>query len=474
MPEDFKYIRNRIQEYRSEDLLYFCFTTLDKHVINYPIWYIYTLIKWTLIYGGKQYPPKKLSQDKFYKLLNQVANFNEEHISSFIKQKGKLLRAFQILSYQQFYLQKTPHISKFYTQSILFYFNPGRKYNFNYVFEEKTGLSVIDFLKLIKLFYCQIYIEQLSSEWRFYGYFSNDFMLAASELIGIEKVQKFVNLLTLTQENAKSNAMNYRYQVNNVNLQTMEMTFLSLCPFIYWDDQLKLIDKRLFNYTSLYFIYDYLKSNNDQFTTEFGHRLEKYIELGLKELQLSYKNENQLKSVLPQPSSLVDFMLEDDCIYIECKASEISPYAAINPTDENLSNALKKTLLKAYFTQLCRVSKELSPESENWGIIITYKEYFWSDFIELFELSDADLVNDNTTKHLPPENVFIIDLETWDYLLCVIKQYNLTIKSILQEAKTASVNKHKRPLFFKQHLDKYKIEHIKLSYLEDVEDYLNY
>jgi hypothetical protein len=473
MSEEFSYIRNRISEYRKSELLKFSFNILERNKENktFPIWYVFTLIKWVLIYGEKKYPSKELNEDKFIKLLNQVTDFNKEHISYFIKQKGKLLRAFQILYYQQFYLQKQPHISKLYCQAILFYEDTGRKYNINNVFEEKTGLTVIDFLELIKYFYCHVYIELLSSEWRFYGYFPEDVLQAISEIVGAEKVQKFIDLLTLTSDNAKSNALNYRNQVKNENLQTMEMTFLTLSPFIYLDNKLKLIHKRLFNYTFHYFIYDFLKSNDEQFTTEFGYRLEKYVELGLRELQLAYKSENQLRSVLPKTSNVVDFMIEGECIYIECKASEINPHAAINPTDDNINTALKKTLLKAYFNQLCNVSKELSPESENWGIIITYKEYYWSHFVDLFELSDTDTVNGANVEYMPPENVFIMDIEAWEYLLCVVKQKSISIRDILQAAKTKNSNPETRVALFKQHLEIHEIEHMTLDYLDNAEQY---
>jgi hypothetical protein len=247
----------------------------------------------------------------------------------------------------------------------------------------------------------------------------------------------------------------------------MEYTFMTLLPFRLAGKSLRLIHESLFNYSGKYFIYDFLKSNDEQFTTEFGKRLEKYVRLGLEEIYVKYKTESQLKKILPNNSSLVDYFIENENIFIECKASEIQAHVAINPEDDVIYQGLKKTFIKAYFSQLAPVAKKISPENENWGIILTYKEYFGGDFPDLFEIGNKYNEDISNVKFLPPENVFIIDLESWDRLIAIIKKEGITLKNILMKIKAANTDPATKKLLIRQHLEDYKIEFLELTYLKE-------
>lgn len=135
-----------------------------------------------------------------------------------------------------------------------------------------------------------------------------------------------------------------------MNYKMLETTFFIMFPFQRFKGKLKLVHRNVFKYTANYYIYDFLKNSDDKFTTEFGYRFEKYIELGLIEIGYSYATENQLKQKLPAKSKVVDYYLKDYQIFIECKAVELQTYPSINPTDELLYNALKDSILKAYLS----------------------------------------------------------------------------------------------------------------------------
>ena len=156
-------------------------------------------------------------------------------------------------------------------------------------------------------------------------------------------------------------------------------------PFQIHIGEIRVIHSSVFKHTVNYFVYDYLKANDILFGAEFGKRFEKYIELGLQEVNLNYKTENDLKKILPPNSNVVDFMLVDESIFLECKAIELQPYPSINPTDELIYNSLKDSIIKAYSKQLLPTAKLLKSNSENWGIILTYKQLFWSEFSEVWE-----------------------------------------------------------------------------------------
>ena len=467
MEVTFKYIKNRIGEHSREDLLSACFNLLDsKRDETFPIWNIFILIKWAYKFAGNKYPSNPLTDEKFSKIYNSVSNFNQEHITQFMKD-GKVDRAFNILYSQQFYLQKNVYREVFATQLKL-YKSINGKYDIDRSFKDKTGFSIFDFLYLQQLVWLYVNLNVLEkSTLKFDGFLSTDFLNISADLTSVEKVKKFLNLLVLNPINPLESINNFKRGINNEDLQSMETTFFTLYPFHIHSNQIKLVHKALFNHTVNYYIYDYLKSNDELFTTEFGHRFEKYIELGLKEICYKYKTENEIKKILIKNSKVVDYFIEDYNIFIECKAIEIQSHTSVNPTDELLYNSLKSSLLKAYFEQLITVAKHLSPNNENWGIIVTYKELFWSRFTELFELGKDKYESSKDYKFLKPENVFIIDIYTWDKIIQIIKDKKATLLEILQEAKSNNLKPETSKQLFGMHLDIYKFETMNLNYLKD-------
>jgi len=247
----------------------------------------------------------------------------------------------------------------------------------------------------------------------------------------------------------------------------MEMSFFTMFPFQLFKNQVRLVHKSVFNHCANYYIYDFLKANDDAFTTEFGYRLEKFFELGLKEINVPYITESELKKQLPDKSKLVDFVIPDQNIYIECKATELQAYPYINPSDELLFSSLKSSIFKAYFEQMVSVSKNMSLKNDNWGIIITYKEFYWSHFKKLYDIGAKNYENIETS-HIPPENVFVIDIYTWNIIVQIIKDEKIPLLDILKKAKANNLDPQTSKMLFKMHLDDYKSSTLNLKYFENV------
>jgi len=390
-------------------------------------------MKWTYLFGGEKYPTEPLTQKKASKILKSITDFNQDHISNFIKE-GKTDAAFHVLYSQQFYLQMPVYTDIFATQLKLFSSIPG-KYNIEKSFEQKTGFKILDFLLLMKItwIYTDIIISDKPSI-NYNGYLSNDFFKIASEFTDVNKVKKLIQLLILDPINPNEKITNFKRNLKREDLQSMERTFFTLYPLQYFNKKIRIIHQSVFYYSVNYYIYDYLKSEDEKFATEFGNRFEKYIELGIKELKSIYTTEKSLKKLLPKDSKLVDFVIDSN-IFIECKAIELQAYPSVNPTDELIYNSLKGSILKAYFEQLLSVSKTLNNQKENWGIILTYKKLYWSQFSDLYEIGKSKQKNRIDNIHLPPENVFIIDLYTWDRIIFIINNEKTSLLDILKLAK---------------------------------------
>lgn len=265
----FNYIRNRISEYRKQDLLQACYNILDRRDDPMkPIWFVFLLMKWTYLYGEERYPSKDLTEKRFLNILNSILNLNQEHISSFIKQ-GKLDRAFNILDSQQFYLQETIHKEKFATQLKLFY-NLKSKHDINVKFEAKTGLSIFDFICLTQLTWLYINSDIIGSNtFNYAGHLSNVFLEAISQMTSIDKSNAFIKLLVLDPVNPNEDINNFKRSVRAEELQSMERTFFTLYPFQLFNYNIKVIHEKVFNYSANFYLYDYLKINDEAFTTEF-------------------------------------------------------------------------------------------------------------------------------------------------------------------------------------------------------------
>lgn len=465
METDFKYIKNRIGEYKKQDLLEFCYDLLEsKKDEEFPIWYIFIIMKWTYIFGGEKYPPKQLTQERFARIYNATSNFNQGHISAFLKDK-RADKAFQILYNQQFYLQKSV-TKEIYATQLKLYSKLKSKYDIEKSFKEKTGLSILDFLFIEQIVWLYINIKEAKIPNLYFDGFLEAYVLNMfSQIMTVDKIANFLSLLTLNPNNVNESISNFKHKLKTEELQTMEMSFFTMFPFQIYKDRIKLIHERIYNHTVNYYIFDFLKTNDEKFTTEFGYRLEKYIGLGLTEIAEQFKTETELKKILPAESKLVDFMVGNN-IFIESKATEIQAYPNVNPTDELIFTALESSVFKAYFEQLLTVSKTLNPNSENWGIIITYKELFWSHFTKLFDIGKDRYKTSSDYLHLPPENVFIIDIYTWDKVVQIVKDKKATLLEILQIAKKNNSSFDTSKQLFGMHLDIYYPMQLNLSYLQ--------
>jgi hypothetical protein len=467
MANSFSYIRNRIAEHSKDDLLKISYNLLnEKRDKPFPIWEIFILMKWTLIYGGTKHPPKPLTPQKFAKICKEISEFGDAHLSSFIE-NGQIDKVFQVIYNQQFYLQKTVYKEIFSIQLKLFSILTG-KYDIENSFKEKTGLTVFEFLLITLIFWLYINIDKLEDPLHYFdGSFNTNFFEVTSLATSEGSVSKFVDLLTLHPFNASNRIENFKHNIKKEEFQTMEMSFFTMSPFQLFEGNIRLIHPSIFKYTVNYFIYDFLKANDENFTTEFGNRLEKYVSLGLRELGIKSKPEAELKKILPPQSKLVDFYLPDENIYIEVKATELQAYTSVNPTDELLYSSLRTSIFKAYFEQIRVVSKQLSPDQENFGIIITYKEFFWSDFSKLYPIGKGKYEEEFDESHIPPENVFIIDIYTWNLIIHIVKNKKSTLLDVLRLAKSNNSKPQTEKQLFSMHLDDLRSDKLDLTYLNE-------
>jgi hypothetical protein len=405
----FNYIRNQIRQYRKSDLIDYCFKILAQQEGKvYAVWDIFIILKWAHEHGEQSQPLKTLTDQGFNKISKGVYRLNEEHTTHFIK-SGGISKYFLILHSQQFYLQKYILKETLATQLKLFV-GIKHKYDVNKLFEQKTGISIPDLIFFFQTIWVIMYARNVEgSSISYRGHLSEEHLRSFIDFRGQEKVHDFLRLMVLNPETAVTQIGALSQNIHNTEWHSLAKTFCTMYPLHFHDNKIKIVHDSVFNYAVNFYIYDFMKSN--EFATDFGKRIEEYVDFGLKETGYKYLNENELKKLLPG-SKVVDYFIDGQNVFLECKAVELSALPAVNPTDKSLYNSLEDNIIKAYAKQMLCVANQLDKAGEYFGLIITYKEFFTSQFTELYEISKKDIPDTYNIKLLPPENVFIIDFTT--------------------------------------------------------------
>lgn len=480
MSTEFKYIRNQIRKYTRESLVLLCIQKIKhlegRHQKTYPIWSIFTLLKWAFIYAGDKYPSQNASSANVEKLIELIWELSNSYRATNLTNKEKLPKYISAISKQQFWLQQDFHISIIYRQ-IAIYQKLKSKYCIESSFQNLTGISISDFLNCCFITECYIQQNLIGKSHYYTGQLFNDYFDLLTHKISNIKADKFWNLLKLGSKESIDFLKLENKKITFGLFQTYDTEWISRFPFIEIDGVKTIIHKNIFTNTINHFLYDYLKANDSKFPEEFGKRLEKYIELGLKEISADYITEKNIKRTYPNAVKQVDFIV-DSHILIESKAIELKSISAIIPDKEILVNSLKDSIIKAYSQQMLTTCNSLPNSTEFFGIIITYKQLeigngniCWDTFLKdsTLEYCRTNRINHNL---LPPQNLFIMDIQTWDKIIQIVKDGKATLYEILVKARRENEDVETMKFYFFMHLSEYEPIHFNLSYLIAANDLL--
>jgi hypothetical protein len=312
---------------------------------------------------------------------------------------------------------------------------------------------------------------------KYQGYMPRRLQALLGQRLGARTVERIYNLLLISKSNAQDAFLEDKRQVKIYALQTFDTSFFARKPFFLYQDSTYIPHRNILNQSFSYFIYDYLKANDNDFTTELGARMEKYMELGLGESTIPFETENGLRRRFGKEHKAVDFVI-DDCVLIEAQAIELKPSVGVDPRDHILGNELRQTISKAYASQMLGVANRLHPGKERFGIIVTYKPIYignstdmWEQFLE--KETKAVLADDiSKLDALPVSNLFLMDLRTWDILLQVLKDNPIKLANLLREVRDTDAISATKKHFFAMHLSKFKVQLLTHRYLVEARNYI--
>ncbi len=467
---DFKPIRNKIRKFTYESLVIHLLTILkEQENIKSkpsPFWHALLLLKWTLEFAEDSRNSKVAERNDVIKIVQSFEQLELSHATFDLKRNGRLSKTFTILSFQQFQYQKRIWFDTFARQINLFTILK-HKYDIEKSFQEKTGITIIEFLKTLNVFWVSILNSELTKI-PYGGFVNQDHISILKSFLGEDKTNSLINLLTVSRETIKSILEQDSRAIRNYDLQIFETSFFCKRPFLLFRNHLTIPHRDVLNHAIHYFIYEFMKNHDDRFPEEFGDRMEKYIQLGLGENKIEFIPEKELKSILGKESKLVDFVIEKS-VLIEAKAVEPRPIVIVNPTDENLAKELSKNIVKAYAIQMLTVANSLQGSDEYFGLIITYKDLYLGETVDIWEqfLRDETMKIVRDEKHLeklPADNLFFIDLSTWDLMMQIVKSKGVSVKDVLLKVRTE--RRTTRLFSLHMYLDSYEIKRFDLAYLD--------
>lgn len=465
-------IRCYLEKYRQSSLVSKTLQRLSviqqRNDIRYPVWTLITLLKWIYTYASETNIKKPINDDAFDKLLFQVEQFERKPGHLDFKTAVSRIKSFKIIAFQQFPLQEQFYRASIDRQIVLFK-TISAAFPLEAIFREKAGLSLQSFFRLCYYTYCYVNCDKLGSTNAYDGILHQDYFRAMEELGFGGEIEPFLRLISCNSAEDFHNL----HRLKDQQLQLFETAFLTTKPLLYFQRQYRLPYRNIFDLTLAHFVYNFMKPLfPDSFSEDFGRRLEKYLELGLKECNLVYNNESMLKKQY-NLTMVSDFLIDED-ILVECKAIELHPRSGILRKQDILLNELKTSVIKAY-CQLLSVANNINPQRIWFGLIVTYKETYlgfgkdaWIEFLKepVLEFAKNNNIDPST---LPPENLIFLSVENWDHMIQLIKNDDLTLKKILLKAKEMSLSEDisEQVILFETVLERIgKVGKVDLSYLD--------
>ncbi|MCD8416125.1 hypothetical protein G1J88_11880 [Tenacibaculum dicentrarchi] len=474
---DFKQIRNKLRTFSlesvSSEIITLLHWTEKNKKYRLPIWHLLLLLKWNYEFVPKKIKTKNATKEDIQKLLKQIEILEISNCLFTFNGKPHIQKPFIIMAHQQFIYQNEVFWDTFARQHILFC-ELKSKYRIDDSFKNLTKIDLNIFIKISFTIWLFTF-KSLNPKYKCHLHFFNQGFLSEKdynflvELFNKKDINNYLKLLSFEEKETKNILENDNRILKDYNSQPFEQSIFTRRPYLKFQDKLTLPHKDILKHNFTHFIYEYLKNNDTNFTTEFGLRMEKYVKIGLDETNIDYITEKELEKKIGLHNNLVDFVVDKN-ILIEVKAIEIKPFASVNPKDEILANEFRKNLVKAYAKQMINVANKLGASENYYGIIITYKKLFLGNSKDIWEqfLKEETLKirEEKELNILPYENLFFIDITSWDLLIEIIKSKKYSLIQILNKIKETDSNHKTRKFNFSMHLEQdFNFEKVNTNYL---------
>lgn len=454
----------------------------NKHITEWGGWLpwnLVLLIKWSVEYGGKQYPTREATETVITKLMNLINELPSENV--FLKDNGigGVQKFVRTTAFQQFWYQKRLNSWELSRQYLLFCEIPP-EHPIQKNFLANHGLDTRKFLELCLLLWTWICKNENNIA------FKPSVLLSATNFTA-DEISTFLNSIPLTFDGLKNYLNERKQRIDNPYFQLTELTPLTRFPLLRDDQGNYLVySRRVFERTISSIFYDTTKdTGGSPLSEQFSSLFEKYIDQNISTLSSQYYSEADLyKEFIKE--KVTDFLLPfDKCtVMLEAKAIEMRPIVQVYPGNKQLERELRDSVVKAVY-QGFSLANEITKKYDNliipcrdsfFLVVVTYRDLFLGNGQDMWEEFLGDLVipfleeKHIDQKLIPPDHIVVLTIDDLDFLLSVVWTGLDTIPNILKEMVKNNSDRSTMKYSFSMHLDQYQNDNLKLPTHEKVFD----
>lgn len=442
-------IRNKFRQFAPESILMNCLSYLnappkskEEEILRQP-WIVMLLIKWVYqdeLTEKEGRPPIDVkTADELRQLVHDLGSVarlpNEFEAVHFF------MRA---MAYQQFFYQ-THDIGTKFSRDLLFFAQLDQNSKISKSFEEGVGLSLKDCVKM--------------------SFSLNAFFISPPTPLVIE-VKDFGEILYAIPADTVTSFLN----IISIGYLEMSKHFKSLregsveaeefyeqSPFIQFplirDGNKYYCTHRMILFKCLQsFVYDHMRRvSSSDFMASFGQIFEAYVHEAIKITGLPVVTEEVLIDKLGDNGGIVDFVIEekDALIFLDAKAIEMHDRGRVAYSSGLLRGKTKqvvKAISQAHSTFLKLLSSkdtslDIDTTKEPFIVVVSYKELYLSGgrvfFDSVAEKDIKRLYKKFAPAQIPPENIFVLTVDEFDYLSQGVADGKVSLSSVLRGAREA-------------------------------------
>lgn len=471
----FKTIRNKIRKFDTIQLIRVCLIYLhtpSKNQLNYlerHPWSVLLLIKWALIDENSLRPVGRNgpSEQQLFNILNLMRDLGSNQKARMPSEYDNIRLFLRAMAYQQFFYQRKVSFTAIARQFFYFGSVPTESY-ISSRFRQLTGIEISRFLEL-----AQILLSRFEDEKE--NLISEDWFSALQDVYSKIEISYFFNAISKSFEDAKSTFLERDHEnINKGRKKRSSAEYWEQTPFVNFpliknSSGYVCIDHHVLFYCIEHYVYNRLRSDNAIiFMTNFGPLFELYVKKAIDEMGLPFIIEADIKKILGEESSVIDFIIADgdSNIFIDAKAAEMSYQGKSTHESTELIKSLETSALKAIKQAHAVLNKlpqsidakiVMRKRTNNFLITVTYSELYVGNGKMLAACVGEEKIETllaGTYNHLriPLENMYFMTIKEFELLAEVIRTKQITLTDALNYAIAKDADPYTQKFEFQQHL----------------------
>lgn len=427
----------------------------------YP-WNLAYLIKQSWLHGGTNFPLRVLNEPRLNQLLNHIIDLEKTAADILLEENDNYawLKYLRAIANLQFGFQRNLGSWNISRNLHIFARLPAN-HPIRTRYRESFGMDI------------QATIELFFGIYSWLNQSSYNYLFDVSELFRKtdytdETLEKFFSTITLSTTNIKA-YFEENQPVKNPVISYYEKTPLAQKPFLELSSGKHLCySKKITQLCLSSFIPDQLRLlDDDQTIAEYSRLIERYLGDVLEETGIQFIRESQLKELFPK-SKVTDYLVStDECnIFIEAKAQELSQLVRVYSQNEKLTRGVRDSVIKGAIqgyelvTQIGKGGNQgIGMQDTNYLMIVTPTQYDLGPGILIFD----EFLQDSLSEHaedvdlslIPPQNIFVMDIEEFEMFCVSVKNHSLNIAETLHSISERSTDPKGLMFHFGQHFDEH-------------------